>query len=169
MSGVKPLRFALIVPLLLAAASCDKDEPARPGPATSAPPAASASPTGNPAEQAAAALAAMTDTDLAGQVLIPYAYGSDATVVDKASAAGNRNLAGVGTPAEMIAKFHLGGLILVGFTAQDPTGSTNPATNVESPQQVRKLTDGLQAAARQAGIPALTIGTDQEYGVITRI
>src|SRR6185436_18564874 len=122
-----------------------------------------------PIADPAATAAAMSDTDLAGQVLMPYAYGSDATTVDKTSAAGNRNLAGVDTPAEMIAKFHLGGLILVGFSAQDPTGSTNPATNVENPQQVRKLTDGLQAAAAQAGMPPLMVGTDQEYGVVTRI
>ena len=112
----------------------------------------------------------MSDTDLAGQVLMPYAYGSDATTVDKTSAAGNRNLAGVETPAEMVAKFHLGGLILVGFAAQDPTGATNRTTNVEDPQQVRRLTAGLQEAARKlpGGVP-LMIGTDQEYGVVTRI
>ena len=112
----------------------------------------------------------MGDADLAGQVLMPYAYGSAATTVDKASAAGNQGLAGVDTPAEMIAKFRLGGLILVGFTAEDPTGDTNPTTNVENPKQVRQLTDGLQEAARRlpGGAP-LMIGTDQEYGVVTRV
>lgn len=159
---------ALIVPpLLLTACGADK----QPAPAaSSALPAVTQTPfsapaTGDPATIAAA----MSDSDLAGQVLMPYAYGSDATTVDKVSAAGNQNLAGVDTPAAMVAKFHLGGLILVSFTAQDPTGSTNPATNVESPQQVRKLTDGLQAAAQQAGMPPLVIGTDQEYGVVTRV
>ena len=175
---MRTLRTALVVPLLLAAAACGHDDPA---PAPSAPAAApatpaapssvpTAEPTGDPATRAAAAVAAMSDADLAGQVLMPYAYGSDATTVDKATAAGNQRLAGVDTPAEMIAKFHLGGLILVGFAADDPTGSTNPATNVENPQQVRKLTDGLQAAARAlpGGAP-LMIGTDQEYGVVTRV
>jgi beta-N-acetylhexosaminidase len=170
MAGVmRRLRVAALIvpPLLLAACGADKQS----APATSsAPPAVtqtpfSAPPTGDPATIAAA----MSDSDLAGQVLMPYAYGSDATTVDKTSAAGNRNLAGVDTPAEMVAKFHLGGLILVSFAAQDPTGSTNPATNVESPQQVRKLTDGLQSAAQQAGMPPLVIGTDQEYGVVTRV
>ena len=167
MSGVR-LRLALVIPILLAVASCDKarDEPAAApssvGIATSAVP----SPTGDPAERAAATAAAMSDSDLAGQVLMPYAYGSDADTVDKASAVGNQGLAGVDTPAQMVGKFHLGGVILVGFTAQDPTGTTNPTTNVENPQQVRKLTDGLQRASGQ--IPLL-IGTDQEYGVVTRV
>ncbi|GIF20951.1 beta-N-acetylhexosaminidase [Actinoplanes tereljensis] len=174
------LRVALVVPLVLAGAACSskKETPVAvptgeadavsPPPLPSAAPSASAS--ADPAAQAATAIAAMTDSDLAGQVLMPYAYGSDATIVDKTSAAGNQNLAGVDTPAQMVAKFHLGGLILVSFTAQDPTGSTNPATNVENPQQVRRFTDGLQAAARQlpGGAP-LMIGTDQEYGVVTRI
>ncbi|MGX6601849.1 glycoside hydrolase family 3 protein [Micromonosporaceae bacterium Da 78-11] len=174
------LRVALVVPVLLALGACGEDAPTAPAPAPSsagapAQPSGSSAPsrvapTGDPAGQAAAAVAAMSDADLAGQVLMPYAYGSAATTVDKASAAGNQGLAGVDTPAEMIAKFHLGGLILVSFTADDPTGATNPTTNVENPAQVRELTAGLQAAARQlpGGAP-LMIGTDQEYGVVTRV
>ncbi|MFF5292707.1 glycoside hydrolase family 3 protein [Paractinoplanes globisporus] len=170
---MRRLRVALVVPLFLLAA-CGNDDAGKDKGGASATSAPAATPTQATATTApiadpAATAAAMSDTDLAGQVLMPYAYGSDATTVDKTSAAGNRNLAGVDTPAEMIAKFHLGGLILVGFSAQDPTGSTNPATNVENPQQVRKLTDGLQAAAAQAGMPPLMVGTDQEYGVVTRI
>lgn len=105
------------------------------------------------------------DEVLVGQVLMPYAYGSDATRVDEASAQANRKLAGVDTPAEMVRKFHLGGLILVGFAAEDPTGKTNPTTNVENPEQVRALTQGLQRASDTP----LLIGTDQEYGVVTRV
>ena len=173
---MRTVRAALLVPLLLAAGACGPDDPApaasTPAPAPTTPPAsvAPAATGGDPAARAAAAVAAMGDADLAGQVLMPYAYGSAATTVDKASAAGNQGLAGVDTPAEMITKFRLGGLILVGFTADDPTGDTNPTTNVENPEQVRELTDGLQAAARQlpGGAP-LMIGTDQEYGVVTRV
>ncbi|SNY34179.1 glycoside hydrolase family 3 protein [Paractinoplanes atraurantiacus] len=166
---MRTARVGLVVPLLLAAAACN-DEPAP----SAAPPQQSVSATPSPSatgsDPVAAALGQMSDADLAGQVLMPYAYGSSATSVDKTSAAGNQGLAGVNTPAEMIAKFHLGGLILVSFTAQDPTGATNPTTNVENPKQVRELTDGLQAAAAQipGGAP-LMIGIDQEYGVVTRV
>ncbi|MCO8274754.1 glycoside hydrolase family 3 [Actinoplanes sp. TRM 88003] len=171
------IRAALVVSLLLTAAACGSDDEPEPtastpvaAPPTIVPSTAASTSAGSPAERAAAAVAAMSDTDLAGQVLMPYAYGSSATSVDKGSAAGNQGLAGVNTPAEMIAKYHLGGLILVAFTAKDPTGATNPTTNVENPKQVRALTDGLQAAARQlpGGAP-LMIGTDQEYGVVTRV
>ena len=176
MTGVmRTLRVALAVPMVLAAGACGDGAPvpaaSRPAPATvSVSPASVPAPAGDPAARAAAAVAAMSDADLAGQVLMPYAYGSSATSVDEASAAGNRGLAGVDTPAEMVAEYRLGGLILVGFSPKDPTGATNPTTNVENPAQVRALTAGLQAAARQlpGGAP-LMIGTDQEYGVVTRV
>lgn len=104
---------------------------------------------------------------------MPYAYGHSATEITPASAEGNRKLAGVATPAEMVEKYRLGGLILVGFSADDPTKTSQPTTNVDNPAQIRSLTAGLQAAA--ARLPAgrdgapLLIGTDQEYGTVTRI
>ena len=165
--------FAVLVP-----AGCGRDKLPQPTAAPSVrPPAvtpsdfpsAAPSPTGDPAERAAAAVRILTDEQLAGQVLMPYAYGADAVKVDAASVAANQKLGGVGTPAELVAKFHLGGLILVSFAADDPTGATNPATNVQSPAQVRALTTGLQQAAVKPGGAPLLIGTDQEYGVVTRV
>jgi beta-N-acetylhexosaminidase len=148
--------------------------PPAPGPASPAGPepsvSAAPSPTGDPAARARAAVKTFTDAQLAGQVLMPYAYGDAADRVDKSAAAGNQRIAGVDTPAQMVTKFGLGGLILVAFTPDDPTGATNPATNVGNPAQVRALTGGLQQAA--AGLPGgapLLIGTDQEYGVVTRV
>ncbi len=117
------------------------------------------------------ALAAkLSDEDLVGQVLVPYAYGLDAASVSSGAAQGNRKLAGVDTPAQMIAKYRLGGLILVNVSSGDATGSTNPTTNIDTPAQVHQLTTGLQAAAQAlpAHVPLL-IGTDQEYGWVTRI
>ncbi|GLW33052.1 glycoside hydrolase family 3 protein [Actinoplanes regularis] len=176
-------RVAFVAPLLLFAGACGDGAEAPQGAASNGPPGgpltASASapisesastPPIDPAVRAADTVARLTDEDLAGQVLMPYAYGGSATQVDAGAAAGNRQLAGVNTPAEMIVKYRLGGLILVSFTQQDPTGKTNPTSNVENPKQVRALTDGLQAAARQLPAAApLMIGTDQEYGVVTRI
>jgi beta-N-acetylhexosaminidase len=112
----------------------------------------------------------LSDLDLVGQVLVPYAYGLDAERVSAAAAQGNQKLAGVDTPAQMIAKYRLGGLMLVDHVTEDRTSSTNPTTNIDNPAQVHQLTAGLQAAA--AALPArvpLLIGTDQEYGWVTRI
>ncbi|MFU8850051.1 glycoside hydrolase family 3 protein [Micromonospora sp. SL1-18] len=133
-----------------------------PGPAPSA---------ATPAARAAELVRTLADEDLVGQVLMPYAYGSSATQVSPGSAAGNRALAGVNTPAEMVAKYRLGGVILVGFSADDPTSANQVTTNVDNPRQVRQLTTGLREAAGKlaAGPAPFLIGTDQEYGVVTRI
>ena len=180
MAIVRNLSRTFVVPLLLLLGACG-DEPAptgpTPGAASSRPEAAPVTPSAppsatsaDPAARAAETVARLSDEDLAGQVLMPYAYGSSATDVDPGNAQGNQGLAGVDTPAQMIAKFRLGGLILVGFTPGDPTGKTNPTTNVENPKQVRALTDGLQKAAGELPAAApLMIGMDQEYGTVTRV
>lgn len=154
-----------------AAAGCGDAPQDRPrstpsvGPSTPA-----ASGVADPAARAAALAAGLSDQDLIGQVLMPYAFGHSATDVSAASAIGNRRLAGVATPAEMVTKFRLGGLILIGWSADDPTGGNQVTTNVDSPAQVRELTAGLQAAAAKLPVRApLLIGTDQEYGVVTRV
>ncbi len=150
--------------------------PGRPRPAPSwdtsaGTPAATPAPDGDPAARAAALVRTLADEDLVGQVLMPYAYGSSATKVSPASAAGNRALAGVDTPAEMVTKYRLGGVILVGFSADDPTSANQVTTNVDNPRQVHELTTGLRKAAGKlpAGPAPFLIGTDQEYGVVTRI
>jgi beta-N-acetylhexosaminidase len=151
-------------------AGCDPG-PARPAASGSAPAVPDdVATSATPDARAAALVAGLGDDDLVGQVLMPYAYGDNATRVSAGSAAANRRLAGVDTPAQMVARYRLGGMILVSFTADDPTAITNPTTNVESAAQVHRLTGGLQAAAARlpAGVPLL-IGTDQEYGVVTRL
>ena len=167
------LASSVTIALILAGlglAGCAKGGSSTPGAADSPSPSAVPSTAADPAERAREIVAKLSDEDLVGQVLVPYAYGNSATDVSAGSVAGNKKISGVATPAEIVAKYRLGGLILVSSSADDPTGDTNPTTNVESPQQVRALTDGLQAAAAKlpAGVPML-IGTDQEFGTVTRI
>jgi|GEM_PF-357690 len=183
MAGVLPSPRVTIASVLLAilgvtsgcAGPGDRPEASTP----SSPEGPSGEPKASPAASPAAQLAAtLSDEDLVGQVLMPYAYGASATEVSPGSAAGNQQLAGVDTPAEMIDRYRVGGLILVGFSADDPTGSNQPTTNVDSTTQVRELTTGLQDAAGRlpaAALPdgvgelPLLIGTDQEFGIVTRI
>ncbi|WP_425567716.1 glycoside hydrolase family 3 protein [Plantactinospora mayteni] len=176
MAGVStPLRRALVVlPLvtaLIVSGCAGSREPAPPGAGSPSATGAAPAPTPDPAGPVGELVGTLADEDLVGQVLMPYAYGNSATKVSGGSAAGNRKLAGVETPAEMIAKYRLGGLILVGFSADDPTSDTNPTTNVDNPAQVRELTAGLQDAAGKlpAGAAPALIGIDQEFGVVTRI
>jgi beta-N-acetylhexosaminidase len=170
--------FALVAGALAGcdggSASSSGDRPGpRAGASASREVAASDSPTlltADARRRAAALAARLGPEDLVGQMLMPFAYGDSATDVSTASRARNRKATGVDTPAEIVARYRLGGVMLVRFSADDPTASTNPTSNIESPAQVRRLTGGLQEAARRlpAGVPLL-IATDQEHGTVTRI
>lgn len=98
-----------------------------------------------------ALLARMTLPEKVGQLFTTYAYGSDAHTVS----AENRRLYGVDTPAEVVAKYHLGGVIYFAWT-----------NSLQNPRQIATLSNGLQAAATR--VP-LAISTDQEHGVVTRM
>ncbi|MEV0716258.1 glycoside hydrolase family 3 N-terminal domain-containing protein [Asanoa sp. NPDC050611] len=162
---------AVVAAILVAITACGKQAPRAaapsPPPSSAAAPAPTPSTGGDPATRAAALVKTLSDEQLAGQVLMPYAYGSSATDVSAASAAGNQKLGKVDTPAQMVQKYHLGGLILVGFSADDPTSTNQATTNVDNPKQITALTGGLQKAA--GGQAPILIGTDQEYGAVTRI
>ncbi|WUJ72816.1 endonuclease/exonuclease/phosphatase family protein [Kribbella soli] len=96
----------------------------------------------------------MTLEQKVGQLFVCYAYGPTAGTPD----ARNTSLYGVATPAEVVAKFNLGGVIY--FTWTDST---------KDPQQIARLSNGLQEASLAGtGIP-LQIGTDQEHGSVVRV
>lgn len=84
-----------------------------------------------------------------GQLFVTYAYGSAATTVD----ARNRTVHGVDTAAELVQRYHLGGVIYFTWSS-----------NLNTPRQIAELSNGLQGAA---DIPLL-ITTDQEGGILTR-
>ncbi|GAA0262888.1 glycoside hydrolase family 3 protein [Cryptosporangium japonicum] len=125
---------------------------------------------GDAAAQARAIASKLADVDLVGQMLMPFVYGDDPDEVSDSTRELNRARTGAGTPSEIITKYRLGGVILVRRASDDPTAPTNPASNIGSPAQVRKFTDGLQKTAAElpAGVP-LMIGVDQEHGTVTRI
>ncbi|WP_235506375.1 glycoside hydrolase family 3 protein [Terrabacter sp. Root181] len=92
-----------------------------------------------------------------GQLFIQNVYGKDATTPDSR----NLPLYGVASPAEVVQKYHLGGVIYFAWT-----------DSVQNPDQIVGLSNGLQKAAltqqSKVHIP-LQIATDQEQGVVTRI
>ncbi|GAA2735613.1 glycoside hydrolase family 3 protein [Pedococcus aerophilus] len=103
-------------------------------------------------------LARMTLEEKVGQLFIQNVYGKDATTPD----ARNIPLYGVATPAEVVQKYHLGGVIYFAWT-----------DSVQNPPQITALSNGVQKAAlTQQGskvrIP-LQVATDQEQGVVTRV
>ncbi|CAN7211890.1 glycoside hydrolase family 3 protein [Knoellia sp. LjRoot47] len=102
-------------------------------------------------------LVRMTLEEKVGQLFVQQVYGQDATTPD----ARNLPLYGVSTPAEVVQKYHLGGVIYFAWT-----------DSVKNPQQIAGLSNGLQQAAlsqqSKVRIP-LQVATDQEQGVVTRI
>jgi len=108
-----------------------------------------------PDARVAAAMHSMSTQDKIGQLFVQNVYGSDATTPD----ARNLPLYGVASPAEVVQKYHLGGVIYFAWT-----------DSVKNPAQITGLSNGLQKAAVETGahVPLL-IATDQEQGVVTRV
>ncbi|WP_256794847.1 glycoside hydrolase family 3 protein [Terrabacter sp. Ter38] len=104
-----------------------------------------------------ATIARMSLEEKVGQLFIQNVYGKDATTPDSR----NLPLYGVASPAEVVQKYHLGGVIYFAWT-----------DSVQNPDQIVGLSNGLQKAAltqtSKVRIP-LQIATDQEQGVVTRI
>lgn len=102
-------------------------------------------------------MARMTLEEKVGQLFIQNVYGKDATTPDSR----NLPLYGVASPAEVVQKYHLGGVIYFAWT-----------DSVQNPDQIVGLSNGLQKAAltqqSKVRIP-LQVATDQEQGVVTRI
>ena len=102
-------------------------------------------------------LVRMTLEEKVGQLFVQQVYGQDATTPD----ARNLPLYGVSTPAEVVQKYHLGGVIYFAWT-----------DSVNNPPQIAGLSNGLQQAAlsqaSKVRVP-LGISVDQEQGIVTRI
>ncbi|MEU2545455.1 glycoside hydrolase family 3 protein [Streptomyces roseolus] len=89
-----------------------------------------------------------------GQLFVSRVYGHSATAPDQADVDANLRELGVRTAAELVRRYHLGGVIY--FTW---------AHNTRSPHQIAELSNGIQAASR---LPVL-ISTDQEHGIVCRV
>ncbi|MFF8814814.1 glycoside hydrolase family 3 protein [Streptomyces pactum] len=95
-----------------------------------------------------------------GQLFVPYFYGTSATSPSQFDQERNLKELGVRTVAELIAKYHIGGVIYF----------SGWANNIQDPRQVAGLTNGVQRAslALPTPIPSL-ISIDQEHGSNVRI
>ncbi|MBB5153994.1 glycoside hydrolase family 3 protein [Saccharopolyspora phatthalungensis] len=97
----------------------------------------------------------MTLEEKVGQLFVTYAYGRTADT----SHPKNQEEFGVDTPAQVVQKYHLGGIIHFSWT-----------DSLYEPKQIAELSNGLQNAAVSSGAKVpLLISTDQEQGQVTRI
>ncbi|KOV80599.1 beta-N-acetylhexosaminidase [Nocardia sp. NRRL S-836] len=97
-------------------------------------------------------LGGMSLEEKVGQLFVTFVNGQAADVAHPK----NRADFGVDTPAEVVRKYHPGGVIYFNNSTRD---------NIDTPKQIAQLSNGLQKASR---VPLL-ISTDQEMGLVTRI
>lgn len=105
----------------------------------------------------ASRLAAMTPEQKVGQLFVALVYGADANAPHQSNVAAY----GVATPAEIVRKYHLGGVIYFAWAFNFPTVA-----------DTAKLSNGLQEAALTAPgrvQTPLLITTDQETGIVARM
>ncbi|MFI9104388.1 glycoside hydrolase family 3 protein [Streptomyces fildesensis] len=106
-----------------------------------------------------AIIARMSRAEKVGQLFVMRVYGHSATDPDPADVATNQSEMGVSDAAELIAKYHLGGIIYFSW-----------AHNTRDPHQIADLSNGIQRAGLAHGTPIpLLISTDQEQGAVARI
>lgn len=98
---------------------------------------------------------AMSLEEKVGQLFVTYAYGRDADAPHPQ----NREEFGVDTPAQVVQRYHPGGLIHFNWT-----------DSLYEPRQIAELSNGVQRAATSSGpgVPLL-ISTDQEQGQVSRL
>jgi beta-N-acetylhexosaminidase len=111
----------------------------------------------------------LDDAELIGQLFTAYVYGASADAATPAQRRANISLYGAATGAEIVRRWHLGGIILLDHNTLDPERSQLSTGNVDSAGQIRALTAGLQRAAVADSGVRLLIGTDQEGGPVQRI
>ncbi|CAM5305368.1 hypothetical protein SCALM49S_01680 [Streptomyces californicus] len=104
-------------------------------------------------------IAGMSLEEKVGQLFVMRVYGHSATEPDQVDIDENLKEIGVRTAAELIAKYHVGGIIY--FTW---------ARNTRDPHQIADLSNGLQhaALAERSRVP-LIVSTDQEHGIVCRL
>ncbi|GGK47245.1 glycoside hydrolase family 3 protein [Streptomyces flaveus] len=106
-----------------------------------------------------ALISRMTLEEKVGQLFVMRVYGHSATAPDQADIDANLEEIGVRTAAELIARYHVGGIIYFAW-----------AHNTRDPHQIADLSNGIQKASLELprGLPVL-ISTDQEHGIVARV
>ncbi|MGW2018826.1 glycoside hydrolase family 3 protein [Streptomyces sp. NPDC001927] len=106
-----------------------------------------------------ALISRMSLEEKVGQLFVMRVYGHSATAPDQVDIDLNLKEIGVRTAAELVEKYHVGGVIYFSW-----------AHNTRDPHQIADLSNGIQRAAlaQPTPVPAL-ISTDQEHGIVCRV
>ncbi|MFG3494263.1 glycoside hydrolase family 3 protein [Streptomyces sp. NPDC047928] len=122
-------------------------------------PAASPAATAETDRRLARVASRMSLEEKVGQLFVTRVYGHSATDPDQADIDANLRELGVRTAAELIERYHVGGVIYFAW-----------AHNTRDPHQIAALSNGIQRAALAQPTPIpLLISTDQEHGIVARV
>lgn len=111
----------------------------------------------------------LTDEQMVGQLFTAYVYGSGARTVTPGQRAANLALYEAETPAAVVSRWHLGGIVLLDHNSLDPARPNLSTGNLTSPAQIRALINGLQTVAHVDSGHPLLVAVDQEGGTVQRI
>lgn len=101
----------------------------------------------------------MTLEEKVGQLFIAHVYGESADTQDARWASANRETHGIDNACQLIGRYHPGGVIYFTWSG-----------NLEGPEQIACLSNGVQRAAMGQRIPIpVLVATDQEHGILTRV
>jgi beta-N-acetylhexosaminidase len=104
-------------------------------------------------------ISGMSLEEKVGQLFVMRVYGHSATDPDQADVDLNLEEMGVRNAAELVAEYHVGGIIYFAW-----------AHNTRDPHQIAGLSNGIQRAGLAQPTPLpLLISTDQEHGIVARV
>jgi beta-N-acetylhexosaminidase len=103
-------------------------------------------------------ISGMTLDEKVGQLFSTYVFGNSATNPAQQDVDDNLAAFGVRNAAELVARYHLGGIIYFGW-----------ARNIDSPRQLGEMSNAIQkaATAQRSSVPVL-LSIDQEQGSIVQ-
>jgi beta-N-acetylhexosaminidase len=104
-------------------------------------------------------LSHMTLQEKVGQLFVSRVYGRSADTTAPGPVSANHKQLGVDNAAQLVARYHVGGIVYFDW-----------AGNLRNPQQIAKLSNGIQTAAMNQHTPVPEfINTDQEHGAVVRV
>jgi beta-N-acetylhexosaminidase len=112
----------------------------------------------DPGDRVSRVIEGMTLRQKVGQLFASRVYGERADDPSPGARRANRRDLGADDARELVERYHVGSVVYFEFTG-----------NLRRPGQIARLSNGIQKAAAEAGLPAVLISTDQEHGVVRRL
>ncbi len=111
-----------------------------------------------PVDRVSQLIEGMTLRQKVGQLFASRVYGDRADDPSPSARRANRRDLGADDARDLVERYHVGSVVYFEYTG-----------NLRSPGQIARLSNGIQQAAAEAGLPPVLISTDQEHGVVRRL